>query len=151
MKIYACLKIFTYIAIASWIDNPKWSGSLPKNVSTWRFWSYSNASFLVCVVIVFERPLAGVFISIILLLDGGGISVASGNNFFFKLPSSIISFKSRPLWKKKSAVIQQCFSFFFYNFFFCIFLFFFIDKNKQRPASSIVFQNKRTCFTLKKN
>lgn len=110
-----------------------------------------NASFLVCVVIVFERPLAGVFISIILLLDGGGISVASDNNFFFKLPSSIISFKSRPLWKKKSAVIQQCFSFFFYNFFFAFSFFFFIDKNKQRPASSIVFQNKRTCFTLKKN
>lgn len=56
-----------------------------------------NASFLVCVVIVFERPLAGVFISIILLLDGGGISVASDNNFLFKLPSSITSFKSRPL------------------------------------------------------
>lgn len=70
--------------------------------------------------------------------------------FFFKLPSSITSFKSRPLWKKKSAVIQQCFSLFL-QFFFCIFLFFFIDKNKQRPASSIVFQNKRTCFTLKKN
>lgn len=30
MKIYACLKIFTYIAIASWIDNPKWSGPLPQ-------------------------------------------------------------------------------------------------------------------------
>lgn len=134
MKIYACLKIFTYIAIASWIDNPKRSGSLPKNVSTWRFWSYLNASFLVCVVIVFERPLAGVFISIILLLDGGGISVASDNNFFFKLPSSITSFKSRPLWKKKkSAVIQQCFSFFSQFFFFGIFLLlFFIEKKTSK-------------------
>lgn len=67
-------------------------------------------------------------------VTGWGISVASDNNFFFKLPSSITSFKSRPLWKKISSNTAM-FQLFFTIFFFAFSFFFY--RQKQAKTSFI--------------